>query len=107
MNGRLLITGSNRGTGRAIAKLFSDSGYQVVSLNRTVSGDVWLGEIACDIANPSRLKEACSEGLSKLGGLDVCVMNAAVRRFAYIEKMCDEDWNDSIATNLTSVFLLA
>lgn len=104
MKRRLLITGSNRGTGRAIAKVFYEAGYQIASLNRTLSGEEWLGEIQCDLTNTARLSIACNEALASLGGVDVCILNAAVRRFSYIEQMTDKDWNESLATNLSSIF---
>jgi NAD(P)-dependent dehydrogenase (short-subunit alcohol dehydrogenase family) len=107
MNNRLLITGSNRGTGRAIAQVFADRGYNIASLNRTCTGESWLGEITCDIAQDQQIRSGFQEAISRLHGVDVCIMNAAVRRFNPIMSMSDADWEESVATNLTAVFRLA
>ncbi|MCK9495590.1 MAG: SDR family NAD(P)-dependent oxidoreductase [Dehalococcoidia bacterium] len=104
---RVLITGSNRGLGRAIAEAFLGRGDRVASLNRTLDGDVRLGEVACDLAAPEGVPAAVREATTRLGALDVCVLNAAVRRLAPVEGMSDEDWDASVATNLTSAFRVA
>lgn len=102
----LLVTGSNRGTGRAIAQTFCTEGYRVASLNKTLAHEDWLGEIQCDVMNPDELASGYAEALHYLSKIDVCVLNAAIRRFAYIEQMGDKDWDDSLATNLSSIFRL-
>lgn len=107
MKNRLLITGSNRGTGRAIAQVFTENGYRVASLNRTSCGDHWLGEIACDITQADQIAHGFQEALNYLGGIDVCVMNAAIRRLGPIESLSDIDWDESVATNLTAAFRIA
>src|SRR5690606_13578755 len=40
----------------------------------------------------------------KWGGLDVLIANAGVGRFASIDSMSNELWNETIDTNLTGVF---
>lgn len=104
---RLLITGSNRGTGRAIAEAFHDEGYEVASLNRTLDGAGWLGEIQCDLRDVGAVRAGVRQALENLGGVDVCVASAAVRRLTPVSELSDDDWADSLAVNLTSVFVLA
>jgi len=104
---RLLITGSNRGTGRAIAEAFHEQGYEIASLNRTLDGEPWLGEIRCDLRDADAVRAGVQQALANLGGIDVCVASAAVRRLATVSELGDGDWAESLAVNLTSVFVLA
>jgi 3-oxoacyl-[acyl-carrier protein] reductase len=104
---RLIITGSNRGTGRAIAEAFHEEGYEVASLNRTLDGAGWLGEIQCDLRDAGAVRAGVRQALETLGGVDVCVASAAVRRLTPVSELSDDDWADSLAVNLTSVFVLA
>ena len=100
----LLITGTNRGTGRAIAEKFQEKGYKIASLNRTLSRKPLLGEFACDLADKAAVDQVCGNAIRYLNGIDVCILNAATRRLTGIEEMANVDWDDSIETNLSSTF---
>lgn len=102
---KILITGSNRGLGWGIAKTFHEKGWEVISLNRTLRDVDWLNEIKCDLEDVNQIETAIEKVLEH-GNIEVCVFNAAVRRFDLIEKMSLEDWNASININLTSIFYL-
>lgn len=102
--GRVLVTGAGRGTGYAIARAFHERGWSVAALNRTPCGEEWLGELECDVADRAAVHAAVPRAVAALGGLDVLVANAAVRRLGPIGGLSDEDWDISIATNLTGVF---
>jgi NAD(P)-dependent dehydrogenase (short-subunit alcohol dehydrogenase family) len=102
----VLVTGTNRGTGRGIAAAFHALGCRVVSLNRTVTGEDWLGEIPCDLTSMASIDRAVRRLADTVPVLDACVCNAAVRRFAPIAKLRTADWTASVATNLTAPFLL-
>lgn len=104
---RVLVVGSNRGLGRGIATAFHQAGFEVVSLNRTLTGEPWLGEVECDVAEPRSIRDALGRLRERDLVLDVCVLNAAVRRLAPVARMSDQDWNDSVAVNLTAPFLLS
>jgi NAD(P)-dependent dehydrogenase (short-subunit alcohol dehydrogenase family) len=105
---RLLITGSNRGLGRAIARYFRRRAYRIASLNRTLSGEGWLGEVRCDLDCKDDIATAVPPALDRLGGrVDVCVMNAAVRHLGPMTEMADECWEESLRVNLSSLFYLS
>lgn len=104
---RAVITGSNRGIGRAIAEALRDRGYELASINKTIDGAPWLGEIRCDLRDRDATRGAVRLAIERLGGVDLCIANAAVRRLTGCARMSDEDWSDSIAVNLTSIFILA
>jgi NAD(P)-dependent dehydrogenase (short-subunit alcohol dehydrogenase family) len=100
-----LITGSNRGTGRAIAQEFVDRGYEVKALNRTVDSTLGVSQIRCDVGRFDELVSAWPQ-LNMSAGLDVCIINAAVRRLADVEDLTVDQWDESIRTNLSGAFYL-
>ena len=105
---RLLITGSNRGLGRAIARHFRRRAYRVASLNRSPTGEAWLGEVRCDLSCKEDVAGGVTAALDRLGGrIDVCVINAAVRHLAPVTALTDECWEDSLRVNLSSLFYLS
>ncbi|HYZ77831.1 MAG TPA: SDR family NAD(P)-dependent oxidoreductase [Gaiellaceae bacterium] len=102
-----LVTGTNRGLGRGIAVAFAEAGYRVASLNRTLAGDdERLGEIECDVSSPSELERGFRLARERLGGLDVCVASAGIRRRAPAHELAREEWLATLETNLTSVLEL-
>ncbi|GAA3608003.1 SDR family NAD(P)-dependent oxidoreductase [Flavivirga amylovorans] len=102
----LLITGSNRGAGYGIAKYFYDQGYDIISLNRTLKNEAWLGEIECDLSQSDQIIDICQDMVMKSVNIDVCILNAAVRKLSFIEDMSYKDWEDSVATNYSAVFYI-
>jgi NAD(P)-dependent dehydrogenase (short-subunit alcohol dehydrogenase family) len=102
-----LVTGTNRGSGRAIAEHLHAGGYRVRSLNRTVVGAGWLGERECDLADPTAIAAAVADVLAETGRLDVCVANAVERVLDPIAVMSTADWDRQVAVNLSSVFHLS
>ncbi len=107
MTNRILLTGTNRGIGRAIAKYFCDQGCKIVSLNRTLTNEKWLNEIECNLAETSVIASACSRAVEFLGGVDIVIFNAAVRKLDSIDEMSIEDWNESLQVNLSSIFQMS
>jgi 3-oxoacyl-[acyl-carrier protein] reductase len=103
---RVLVTGANRGLGASIAGVFRGRGDRVVALNRTPGSVPGVHEIACDLRQPEAVGAAVERALEHLGGLDVCVLNAAVRRLGPIGQLAPGDWFDSVAINLNATFLL-
>jgi NAD(P)-dependent dehydrogenase (short-subunit alcohol dehydrogenase family) len=101
-----LVTGSNRGTGQAIATALHERGYRIVSLNRTLAGEGWLGEIQCDLARPDEVLRSMTEVAASVPSIDLCVLNAAVRRLRPVLELPLDDWLASVSTNLTAPFLV-
>ncbi|OLR92240.1 SDR family NAD(P)-dependent oxidoreductase [Actinokineospora bangkokensis] len=102
-----LVTGSNRGSGLAIARGLLAAGYRVRSLNRTPLGDPDLGELPCDLADAGAVVAATGRVVEEEGGLDLCVANAVDRVFTPVAQMSAADWDRQVAVNLSSVFHLA
>lgn len=101
-----LLTGTNRGTGRAIAEALNDSGWKVISLNRTLARQAWMHEIQCDLEDLAQVDRAITEALAIMDNLDACVFNAAVRRLAPIADLPISDLLASIAINQIAPFRL-
>jgi NAD(P)-dependent dehydrogenase (short-subunit alcohol dehydrogenase family) len=79
----------------------------VVALNRTLLKEPWLHEIECDLADPGAVHDAVAAAVAYAGRLDACVSSAVTRHLAPVASLSLEDWNESVAVNLTSVFALA
>lgn len=102
----MVITGSNRGTGYAVAKYFDDKGYVIHSLNKTLKGEAWMHEIHCDLSKPQEISSAVDRLKEKTGTISICFLNAAVRKLAPVKEMDEEDWLYAVNTNLNAPFLL-
>jgi NAD(P)-dependent dehydrogenase (short-subunit alcohol dehydrogenase family) len=101
-----LLTGSNRGSGYAIAASLHRRGYRLVSLNRTLAGEDWLGEQRCDLADPADLPRRVDAVLARAGRIDAVVANAVDRVLEPIDRLSPADWDRLVAINLSSVFHL-
>lgn len=110
-----LITGGTRGIGKAIAKLFSQKGYNLI-LNY-VSDNTDLKKIEDEIknnneilfvrANVSKFDEAeelVKKAIEKFGRIDVLINNAGITRDNLIMRMKEEDFDSVINTNLKGTF---
>lgn len=101
-----LVTGSNRGSGLAIATSLHARGYRIFSLNRTLAGADWLGEQRCDLADPAKLTACVARVLERTGRIDACVANAVDRVLEPIARFTTPDWDRLVAVNLSSVYHL-
>lgn len=110
-----LVTGATGGIGDAIARAFHGagarvavSGRQVEKLNALVGS---LGEravsVPCDLGDRAQVGKLIDEAAKALGGrLDILVNNAGLTRDNLFMVMKDQEWDDVIAVNLTSTFML-
>lgn len=108
-----LVTGGNRGLGRGIALGLQSAGARVAvtgrdrERNRAVAGE--LGRdgmvLSVDVRQEEAVEHAVSEVVSGFGSLDILVNNAGVARGAPVLEMSRQDWDATIATNLTGAFL--
>ena len=61
--------------------------------------------VACDVTDRAAAKGAIEGAAAKHGRLDILVNNAGITRDKLMRGMSDEEWDDVIATNLTSCFV--
>lgn len=99
-----LVTGGNRGIGRAIAERLVSEGYRVAATSR--NGDVPEGVLGvpCDITDQAQVEAAFETIEKELGPVEVLVANAGITRDTLLMRMKDDDWNAVIDTNLTGTF---
>lgn len=112
----VLITGSSRGIGKAIAIKFAKKGYNIVincikseSLLEQTKKEIESYQVSClaymgDVGNYDCAKELFILIKKMFGSLDVLINNAGISYVGLFSEMKIEDWNRIIETNLTSVF---
>jgi 3-oxoacyl-[acyl-carrier protein] reductase len=100
----VLVTGGNRGIGRAIAEAFRDAGDDVAITYRSGEPPDGFLAVRCDITDPDAVEAAFSEIEEKQGPVEVLVANAGITRDTLLLRMSEEDWSDVLDTNLTGTF---
>lgn len=97
----ILLTGSSRGIGAAIAATLTDAPGVTLIGQGTTSG------IAADFADPAAPDRLWAEALDRLNGrIDVLVNNAGVTRDNLAMRMKDDEWDQVIRVNLEAAFRL-
>ena len=110
-----LVTGASRGIGRAIAERLADDGFFVVGTATSDAGadsiSVYLGEkgrgIKLDVSDVGSIAEVMKAINDEFGTPTVLVNNAGITRDNLLMRMKDDEWDDIINTNLTSVFRMS
>jgi 3-oxoacyl-[acyl-carrier protein] reductase len=103
----VLVTGGNRGIGRAIAEAFVAQGDQVAVTSR--SGDAPDGTFAvpCEVTDSGSVDEAFAAVEEHQGPVEVLVANAGITRDTLLLRMTDDDWSQVIDTNLSGSYRVA
>ena len=99
-----LITGGRSGIGLACANRFSQNNYQVITAQRSPAEN--FDSIKADFSDPETPAQVIDEVIKQTGRLDVLVNNAGVMLEDSVNKMSLNDWNHTLAVNLTTPFLL-
>jgi 3-oxoacyl-[acyl-carrier protein] reductase len=113
-----LVTGASRGIGKAIAAELGRRGAIVIGTATTENGAQAIGryldEAGCkgqgmvlDVTQASSIDDVLKSIVGQYGSVSILVNNAGITRDNLLMRMKDEEWNDIIATNLTSVFRLS
>jgi 3-oxoacyl-[acyl-carrier protein] reductase len=111
---KALVTGATGGIGEGIARAFHKAGAEVAISGRQVAKlealAAELGErvhvTPCDLADKAAVAKLIDEATAKLGRVDILVNNAGLTKDNLFMVMKDEQWDDVIAVNLTSTFML-
>ncbi|WP_432478473.1 3-oxoacyl-ACP reductase FabG [Nocardioides sp. GXQ0305] len=103
----VLVTGGNRGIGRAIAEAFLARGDRVAVTSRSGGGPDAALDLVCDITDPVAVDEAFGTIEAEHGPVEVLVANAGVTADTLLLRMSEDDWSKVIDTNLTASFRLA
>jgi len=100
----VLVTGANRGIGRAIAERFVAAGDKVATIYR--SGDLPRGVLGVvgDMRDTASIDAAFTEIEAAHGPVEVLVANAGVARDQLLLRMTDDDFEQVLDVNLTGTF---
>jgi 3-oxoacyl-[acyl-carrier protein] reductase len=100
----VLVTGGNRGIGRAIAQAFVDGGDDVAITYRSGEPPEGFLAVKCDITDAAAVEAAFDEVEAAQGPVEVLVANAGITRDTLLLRMSEDDWGSVIETNLTGTF---
>ncbi|WP_028024178.1 3-oxoacyl-ACP reductase FabG [Enterovibrio calviensis] len=116
LNGKIaLVTGASRGIGRAIAELLVERGATVVGTATSESGAAaisdYLGEngkgFALNVTSAESVDAVLKSIKEEFGDIDILVNNAGITRDNLLMRMKDDEWQDIMDTNLTSIFRMS
>jgi 3-oxoacyl-[acyl-carrier protein] reductase len=114
-----LVTGASRGIGRAIALALARAGVNVaVHFHERAAGALEVQReieaLGCrsvvagaDVSRSAEVSALVRTVEAQLGRVDILINNAGITRPQPLEAITERDWNDLIAVNLTSVFLVS
>ncbi|MBC8950934.1 MULTISPECIES: 3-oxoacyl-ACP reductase FabG [Xenorhabdus] len=110
-----LVTGASRGIGRAIAELLVERGARVVGTATSEKGaeaiSAFLGDkgkgFVLNVTDSESIENALSNIRAEFGEIDILVNNAGITRDSLLMRMKDDEWQDIIDTNLSSIFRLS
>lgn len=110
-----LVTGASRGIGRAIAETLVARGATVVGTATSEKGaqaiSEWLGAngkgYMLNVADQASVDAVLAAIRADFGEIDILINNAGITRDNLLMRMKDDEWQDIIDTNLTSVFRLS
>jgi len=103
----VLVTGGNRGIGRAIAEAFLAQGDRVAVTTRSGGAPEGCLDVRCDITDAAAVEAAFAEVEAAHGPVEVLVANAGITADTLLVRMSEDDWASVIDTNLTGSFRLA
>ncbi len=103
----VLVTGGNRGIGRAIAEAFLAQGDKVAVTTRSGGAPAGALDVRCDVTDPAAVDAAFAEVEAAHGPVEVLVANAGITSDTLLLRMSEDDWTSVIDTNLTGSFRLA
>ena len=100
-----IVTGSSRGIGLEIAKLFAEQGAKVIgTYNNTYTESNIIDYYKVDITNEKEVKIFVDKVIKKYNKIDILVNNAGITADALTKKMTNEQFNKVIITNLVGTF---
>lgn len=112
----VIVSGSSRGIGRAVAERFGELGANVVlsgtsdSVHATGEAlrarGIAVASVVADISTPDGAQRLVDAAMETFGTVDILVNNAGITRDKLIIRMEEEDWDQVLDTNLKGTFLL-
>lgn len=112
-----IVTGASAGIGRAIARMFAAQGAAIILTARhrealeVVAGEIRAGGgkayvVAGDVSHAETHEQCVDAAVREFGGLDIAINNAGmVGSILPLAEIAPEDWQQTLATNLTAAYL--
>lgn len=110
-----VVTGANRGIGRAIAIALAKAGANVVVTARSeeaakvvrdeLDGEVVGAALRCDVSSLESTQTMATEALERFGSVDIVVANAAIAGATKpMHELSQAEWDECVRTDLDGVF---
>ena len=110
-----LVTGASRGIGKAIATALGEAGARVIGTATSEQGAAAIGDAfkaagiagrgaVLDVADGASVDALVADIAKNEGGPSILVNNAGITRDNLLMRMKDDEWQQIIDTNLSSVF---
>ncbi|MDB4099121.1 3-oxoacyl-ACP reductase FabG [Candidatus Thioglobus sp.] len=114
----VLVTGASRGIGRAIALTLGGAGATVIgtatseegaaNITKTFNENSILGRgIKLDVKDNEQISDLLKVITENYGSVDILINNAGITRDNILIRMKEDEWDDIINTNLTSVYKMS
>jgi 3-oxoacyl-[acyl-carrier protein] reductase len=119
LNGKLvLVTGASRGIGNAIALTLGGAGATVIgtatseegakNISKTFSENNILGRgMSLNVTDNEQISNVLKAVTEEYGTVDILINNAGITRDNILLRMKEEEWDEIISTNLSSVYKMS
>ena len=119
LNGKLvLVTGASRGIGQAIALTLGKTGAIVIGtatseegankISKVFSDNSILGKgMKLNVTDNNQITELLKAVFDEFGSVDILINNAGITRDNILLRMKEDEWDDIINTNLSSVYKMS
>ena len=111
MSRGVLITGAALGLGLGLAREFVRAGDRVFLSDispavMAAAAELGAGSHVADLSAPGAATDLAARAGDYLGGVDILVNNAVIRKMATVEALPDPDWDRAMEVNLSAPFRL-
>ena len=114
----VLVTGASRGIGRAIALTLGNAGATVIGTATSDEGAANISKIFTEnnilgkgmmlnVTDNEQISELLKSITAEYGSVDILVNNAGITRDNILVRMKEDEWDDIINTNLSSVYKMS
>ena len=114
----VLVTGASRGIGRAIALTLGAAGATVIGTATSDDGAANISKIfnennilgkgmKLNVTDNEQITDLLKDITADYGSVDILVNNAGITRDNILVRMKEDEWDDIINTNLTSVYKMS
>ena len=114
----VLVTGASRGIGQAIALTLGHAGATVIgtatsdkgadAISNTFKENNIAGQgLTLNVTNNDQIAEVMSTFAENYGSVDILVNNAGITRDNLLMRMKEDEWDDIMSTNLSSVYKMS